>query len=205
METILVFWIIFCGPATLFFFCTKWHHVKSEVIKPLFFITQYVFPVACINTNIWKTHFNEAEQITKLDFYFHPQNTKSFVLSASRTARSDSLNLKLTPNSETLSVLVQIWERLSIVLFLFCNIVFKVQGFKNTLLRAIVSKRFKSCSFMNKLLMQFMYKGLNKPLEKFCKNPPRHLVLHRNENLLINSLGPAHASFLFIFLAKDIP
>lgn len=104
-----MFWIILPHPATLiFFYFLAQNYTISKVKSSNQTFSQYIFRVACNNTNISKTHLSEAEQITKLDFYFHPQTTKNFVLTALITTRNDSLNFKLTPNLETLSVLVEI-------------------------------------------------------------------------------------------------
>ena len=106
-----------------------------------------------------------------------------------------------TQFSRLLSVPVQIWGKLGIVLYLpvLQHCLQRPQGFTNTFLGAIFGKRFNSNSFINNLLIQYICKELSKPKEKFWENLQRHLILHRNKNLQINQ------SSLIIFLAKDIP
>ena len=43
-------------------------------------MAQYVFSLVDNDTDISKTHSNQADQIIKMDFYLHLQNTKNFAL-----------------------------------------------------------------------------------------------------------------------------
>ena len=44
--------------------------------QKLAFFAQFILPLVCNNTYIWKIHLTEPEQIIKLDFYLRLQNTK---------------------------------------------------------------------------------------------------------------------------------
>ena len=66
----------------MWFFRSKPRHSRSDVIKILFF-GSVNFSLANNDTDISKTHLNKEEQIIKVDFYLHLQNTKNFALSAS--------------------------------------------------------------------------------------------------------------------------
>ena len=54
-------------------------------VKPskLCFLAKYIFPLADNDTDISKTHLNKAEQIIKVVFHLHLQNTENFALSES--------------------------------------------------------------------------------------------------------------------------
>ena len=84
-----------CSVTLIFlFFRTKWCHSKQDFIKTLFLLLS-IFSLWHVMILIYEKHLNEAEQITKLAFYFHPQNTEKFVSSTSRTIRNDCLKLRL--------------------------------------------------------------------------------------------------------------
>ena len=104
-----------------------------------------------------------------------------------------------TQFSRLLSVPVQIWGKLGIVLYfpVLQHCLQRLQGFTNTFLGAIFGKRFNSTSFINNLMMQYIFKELSKPKEKFWENLPRHLILYRNKNLQINQ-----SSLIIYFFGK---